>query len=460
MLKRQNTLKFAIVVAMFALFTGGCGSDPAIPSLDGDISEVELETIEGEVAPECTKEYYPDLGEACEAYTDCYGTWECTDDNTDVYCMPDSGCAPAECTVEFFPALGDSCEAYYDCYGTLDCNDDVTALECIPGSDCPPVVDGDIDGNDTEAGACNPDAFPELGEVCEAYYGCYGVWSCTEDNSAVFCRPDEDCDPPPVDGDIDSDVDLIDEDLADPELDPEPDIVDDIDNVDDVDIVDEIDDVDSDTGPYDPPYDGLENLSDADLKYALYNIIKGHNSLGYSNAKEVLFGDIDNISGRVQCVYTGTWITTSGIPNNNTMNTEHTWAQSWGADREPARSDMHHLFPTLSPVNSRRSNHPFGWVVSQTWTQGGSRIGDDEWGDTVFEVRPENRGNTARAILYFAVRYSYTVDAHMEDAMRDWNTEDPPDTIERTRNNNIETYQHNRNPFVDHPEFVDHISDF
>jgi len=470
MLKRQNTLLTAIVAMIFALLIGGCGSDSALPATDGDVTEAdgdlsdtEPEPSEDESTPVCDAETFPKLGEACEAYTDCYGTWECTEDNTDIFCMPDPSCTPAECTEEFFPNLGRPCEAYYDCYGTWECNDDNTALMCEPAPDCPPEVDGDVDG---ETGACNPDAFPELGETCEAYYGCYGVWTCTEDDSAVFCKPNDDCDPPPVDGDddivteeeqeiVDGDVDedIVDQDVSDPEPDPEPELEPDLEP-------DVVDDVDTDTGSYEPPYDGLENLTDADLKYALYNIVKNHNSLGYSNAKEVMFGDIDNISGRVQCVYTGTWITTSGIPNNNTMNTEHTWCQSWGADREPGRSDLHHLFPTLSPVNSRRSNHPLGWVVSQTWSQGGSRIGDDEWGTTVFEVRPENRGDSARAILYFAVRYAYTIDAHMEAAMRDWNAEDPPDDIEKTRNDNIERYQHNRNPFVDHPEFVERISDF
>ena len=543
MLRRQKTGTMVAAV-LFDIIVAGCGSNSEISITDGDSPDTEMETIDTEtvaecnndtfpklgedceaydgcygtwecnddnsglicepssdcIPPECSKDYFPNLGDPCEAYYGCYGTWECNDTDTDVYCRPDDNCTPEECSEVFFPNLGDPCEAYYNCYGTWECNEDNTDVECVPLPDCPPQVDGDIDNTDTETNACNNDAFPELGETCEAYYGCYGTWVCTEDNTAVFCRPGDDCDPP-ADGDADTvteeeseaiDGDLIDTDsdeetLAedelevaedelteedvtdpepeiepDPELDPEPEPEPEPELEPELDPEPEvIDTVDEDeTTSYEPPYTGLEDVYDADLKYALYNIVKNHTSLGYSNAKVVMFSDIDNISGRVQCVYTGTWVTTTGIPNNNTMNTEHTWAQSWGADNEPARSDIHHLFPTLSPVNSRRSNYPFGWVVNVSWQQDGSKLGTDAWGNTVFEVRPENRGDTARAILYFAVRYAYTVDAHMEAAMKEWNSLDPPDDIVRTRNDNIERYQHNRNPFVDHPEVVEHISDF
>ncbi len=42
-----------------------------------------------------------------------------------------------------------------------------------------------------------------------------------------------------------------------------------------------------------------------------------------------------------------------------------------------------------------------------------------------------------------------------------WHDNDPVDTIETQRNNVIYTdWQHNRNPFIDHPEWVGQISDF
>ncbi len=42
--------------------------------------------------------------------------------------------------------------------------------------------------------------------------------------------------------------------------------------------------------------------------------------------------------------------------------------------------------------------------------------------------------------------------------LKEWNRIDPPDAFEQRRNQVIfDTYQHNRNPFVDHPEWVDAI---
>ncbi len=51
-------------------------------------------------------------------------------------------------------------------------------------------------------------------------------------------------------------------------------------------------------------------------------------------------------------------------------------------------------------------------------------------------------------------------DAMQEAALRAWNDSDPPDALEQARNDAIEGYQKNRNPFVDRPDFVAKISDF
>ena len=39
----------------------------------------------------------------------------------------------------------------------------------------------------------------------------------------------------------------------------------------------------------------------------------------------------------------------------------------------------------------------------------------------------------------------------------DWHAQDPVDTFETNRNNSIYEYQGNRNPFIDHPEWVDSL---
>jgi endonuclease I len=41
--------------------------------------------------------------------------------------------------------------------------------------------------------------------------------------------------------------------------------------------------------------------------------------------------------------------------------------------------------------------------------------------------------------------------------LKEWNRKDPPDDHERERNARIEAHEGVRNPFIDHPEFVDRI---
>lgn len=258
---------------------------------------------------------------------------------------------------------------------------------------------------------------------------------------------------------------------------------------------------DADAGPDDAdaggpgPFDDLEGLTGAALRAALAARIDGHTALGYDGdgeAREVMFAVVDARDGRLECIYTGRtvaaedpaapplgavgppidttpdadcrWPGGANVPGGCFFNTEHSWPQSAGASNEPARSDLHHLFPTWEYANNQRSNHPFGdttCVASACpWHEGASELGVSASGATVFEVRPRYRGDVARAQFYFAVRYGKTIGASVEQALRGWHADDPPDDVERARNDAIELWQHNRNPFVDRPDFVDAISDF
>jgi deoxyribonuclease I len=158
------------------------------------------------------------------------------------------------------------------------------------------------------------------------------------------------------------------------------------------------------------------------------------------------------------------------------FNTEHSWPQSKGALNDPAMSDIHHLFPSDEAANSRRSNLPFGIVVgTPTWTSPDpdadgdvSKQGLDAAGRQVFEPRNAKKGDIARAILYFYVRYNsrrtpnFTLENFNfeEDLLVDWAIDDPPDAFERQRNSLAFRAQGNRNPFVDRPEFVTAVGDF
>ncbi|MFN3200341.1 MAG: endonuclease I family protein [Bradymonadia bacterium] len=184
--------------------------------------------------------------------------------------------------------------------------------------------------------------------------------------------------------------------------------------------------------------------------------------LSYGAARYFMFGELDNVDAQVQGVYTGQWIRVpeGEIPDIEIMNTEHTWPQSLGAGELPARSDLHHLFPVIASANTRRFNSPMGVVVDVDWTQGGSRAGDNARGDRVFEPRDDHKGAAARALLYFAVRYDFEIDADQEAAVRRWHREHPPSEAEQERHDLIWVRQGNRNPFIDCPHLVDLIEDF
>ncbi len=213
---------------------------------------------------------------------------------------------------------------------------------------------------------------------------------------------------------------------------------------------------------YEEFYASIADLKDEDLKDELHTLVDNQKVLSYTDAREAFFGKLDNYNGYVEDVYTGKMVRTSGIPDGTVMNCEHTWPQSMfgSGDTTAKKDDINHLYPCDSRANSIRSNYPFGNVESETWSEAGSKRGSGEFGGTVFEPRDEHKGNVARSMFYFSVRYNMSIDSDQERTLREWNKLDPVDEKEIARNNGVESEQYNRNPFVDHPEFVDQIDNF
>lgn len=204
-------------------------------------------------------------------------------------------------------------------------------------------------------------------------------------------------------------------------------------------------------------YQSTFDLWEEDLKAELKRLISsGYVSLGYNTARDNMYGSFDNEGGWVTCVYTGRkaqFNTRSGATSNN-FNTEHTWPQSLFNSNEPERSDLHHLFPTDEAANSTRGNLPFGTVTSPSWSIGGSKMGGG-----VFEPRDEHKGATARAMLYFATRYtnySNFLNAQ-ENTLRQWHINVKPSAKDSLRNEAIFKLQKNRNPYIDFPGFTERI---
>ncbi|MEZ4319684.1 MAG: endonuclease [Myxococcota bacterium] len=204
-------------------------------------------------------------------------------------------------------------------------------------------------------------------------------------------------------------------------------------------------------------YASTLGLTGAPLATALQAATASQTCTDYSVARIFMFDTLDPrpSDGLVECVYTGVTAMPNGTTTPGTFNTEHTWPQSQGADTVPARCDLHHLYPTDAEPNNRRGSYPFGEVVSSTWSGGGSTLGTDASGNTVFEPRDVHKGNVARSILYFGFRYGYTVDAAYKSVLQGWSSFDPPDEREVDRTLGIRDEQGSANPLVLCPWLVD-----
>ncbi|GAB4282542.1 MAG: hypothetical protein Kow0029_28130 [Candidatus Rifleibacteriota bacterium] len=201
-------------------------------------------------------------------------------------------------------------------------------------------------------------------------------------------------------------------------------------------------------------YKSVDNLKDYELCQALQKKIKRQRALEYKDSRRYIMLNVDNYGGYIECIYTGKIVKGDKMPKSNVLNIEHSWPQSHGATGI-AKADLHHLYPTDPIANSTRGSLPYGYVENPTWENGGSKCDGK-----VFEPRKKYRGNIARGLFYFSVRYNKKIDREEEEVLRKWNKEDPVDANEKARNDRVERIQGNRNPFIDHPEFVDRITDF
>ncbi|MFI3252649.1 MAG: endonuclease [bacterium] len=186
--------------------------------------------------------------------------------------------------------------------------------------------------------------------------------------------------------------------------------------------------------------------------------------------------------GKVYCVYSGQIFNDDDCTSNGTVgylwNTEHVWAKSHGfpSDKQTPYSDYHHLRVACKNTNSRRNNRFIGSVEGQVYKT-------DEWGNKystdTWEPLDHVKGDVARMLLYMDVRYDgedeeneidlvllddYEFPDKAEDpymghlsTLLEWHAQDPVDDQERYRNDVIYSYQKNRNPFVDHPEYADMV---
>ena len=237
--------------------------------------------------------------------------------------------------------------------------------------------------------------------------------------------------------------------------------------------------------PHDPAtyYAGTEGLSGTALALQLNSIIDGHTTVPYTSGATDVWDALDvldqdpNDATKVIDVYSGDSLVLtnkcgSSCPLDG-WNREHTWAQSRGSfDTAPGPgTDLFHMRVSRGNTNSSRGNLDFDETVGGSVPGCPSVCTRD--GDS-FEPRENIKGDVARGLFYMDVRYNgdaddgFGVNLRMWDQVGSsssqigklstlvaWSLADPPDDRERWRNDKIDgDYQHNRNPFIDHPEWV------
>ena len=213
-----------------------------------------------------------------------------------------------------------------------------------------------------------------------------------------------------------------------------------------------------------------EGLQGQELIQYLINNYKTSNVLSYNGARDAMYGYIDNENGSVQCIYTE--YTVDNVPSDNPraylyengIDCEHLFPQSMYEGTSPMKSDIHHLRPCKSNVNSSRGNKPYNESndnQTQTWywleyqqsnPPNQNRDKYSERASGVFEPREEVKGDIARAIFYFYTMYSNVADDNFfeeqKDILYDWHQDDPINQLEVNRTWDIADYQDYPNPFI------------
>jgi endonuclease I len=230
-------------------------------------------------------------------------------------------------------------------------------------------------------------------------------------------------------------------------------------------------------------YDSAAGLEGNELKTALYTIIKGHTEYPYTDSGTDTWDilketdkDPDN-PDNVILLYTGWSVNAAQEWNSGSgWSREHVWSKShgdFGTSNGPG-TDAHHLRPCDPSVNSAKSNRWFDSCTVEYYDNDvftGSYTSYDDW---LWQPRDEVKGDVARMIFYMAARYEgengepdlYLIDYLPADnntkepvyaklsTLMAWHLADPPDDWEMNRNDIIYSYQNNRNPFIDNPDYA------
>ena len=192
---------------------------------------------------------------------------------------------------------------------------------------------------------------------------------------------------------------------------------------------------------------------------------------GYDNARDILYSQIDSQDGSLYGIYTNFEIQLDPgeDPSANAyeqgIDCEHLWPQSMYEGTNPMKSDMHHLRPSKSNVNSSRGNKPYNeindsstdhwyWMNINSTNIPNSNIDEySESSSSFFEPREDRKGDVARSMFYFFTMYSEVAnELFFQDQMEilyQWHIQDPANSAEIDRTWMIAPYQQNKpNPYI------------
>jgi endonuclease I len=232
-------------------------------------------------------------------------------------------------------------------------------------------------------------------------------------------------------------------------------------------------------------YQSVNTSSGQTLQDSLQKIIVNHKDVGYPGVWKAYYTtDIKpGTTDKIWDMYSN-YEYTVGKDQAGTYkkegdcyNREHSVPKSWFSDATPMHNDIHHLYPTDGKVNGMRSNYAYGEVGNATYVSGnGSKLGSSSfagYSGTVFEPIDEYKGDFARTYFYMSTCYAdrcggWTVGdgsvvfsatyphltKYATDLFCKWAAQDPVSQKEIDRNNAVYEVQGNRNPFIDHPEWI------
>ncbi|MGN1246112.1 MAG: endonuclease [Muribaculaceae bacterium] len=236
-------------------------------------------------------------------------------------------------------------------------------------------------------------------------------------------------------------------------------------------------------------YNSAIGKNKGDLLRALESIVGPHTTVSYSGLYNVYQTSDVTADGYIWDMYA----TTKYNPGpgdrcgnyssiGDCYNREHSFPKSWFNDASPMVSDAFHVYPTDGKVNGQRSNYPYGECANGSYVspkgniKALGKLGKSTfsgYSGTVFEPDDQYKGDFARTYFYMAAAYNSRISSWDSpqlagnsypcfstwsvDLLMKWHRQDPVSQKEINRNNAVEAYQHNRNPFIDHPELAEYI---